>query len=65
MPSRIARNRWPSWCPEVSPSQPPRTAEPLRPDPERHDRYGELLAAHRELGERVVGVFERLGGRNG
>jgi sugar (pentulose or hexulose) kinase len=41
------------------------TAEPLRPDPGRHDRYRELLAAHRELGERVVGVFERLGGRSG
>ena len=42
-----------------------RTAEPVRPDPGRHRRYQELLAAHRELGERVVGVFERLGGQPG
>ena len=38
------------------------TAEPVRPDRERHERYRELLAVHRELGERVVGVFEHLGG---
>jgi sugar (pentulose or hexulose) kinase len=41
------------------------TAEPVRPDPGRHDRYRELLAAHRELGEWVVGVFERLVGWSG
>jgi xylulokinase len=41
------------------------TAEPFRPDPERHRRYQELLAAHRELGEQVAGVLERLGGRTG
>jgi xylulokinase len=39
------------------------TGEPIRPDPDRHTRYRELLAAHRELGERVVPVFERLGGQ--
>ncbi|HZA82290.1 MAG TPA: FGGY-family carbohydrate kinase, partial [Actinomycetes bacterium] len=38
------------------------TAGPVRPDPGRHRRYQELLAAHRELGERVVGVFDRLAG---
>jgi xylulokinase len=42
-----------------------RTEEPVRPDPGRHRRYRELLAAHRELGELVVPVFERLGGRAG
>ena len=41
------------------------TGQPIRPDPRRHQRYQELLAAHRELGERIVGVFERLGGRSG
>jgi xylulokinase len=41
------------------------TEEPVRPDPGRHRRYRELLAAHRELGERVVPVFERLGRRDG
>jgi xylulokinase len=38
------------------------TAEPIRPDWQRHERYRELLAAHRELEELVVGVFERLSG---
>jgi xylulokinase len=38
------------------------TAEPIRPDWQRHGRYRELLAAHRELEELVVGVFERLSG---
>src|SRR5918993_640767 len=37
------------------------TAEPIRPDRERHEQYRELLAVHRELGEGVVGVFEHLG----
>jgi xylulokinase len=41
------------------------TEEPVRPDPVRHRRYQELLVAHRELGERVVPVFERLGRRDG
>jgi xylulokinase len=36
------------------------TAEPVRPDPERHERYRKLLAAYRELGEGLEPVFERL-----
>jgi xylulokinase len=41
------------------------TAGPVRPDPDRHARYRELLAAHRELGARAVAVFERLAGPAG
>jgi xylulokinase len=37
------------------------TEAPVRPDPGRRRRYTELLAAYRELGERVTPVFERLG----
>jgi xylulokinase len=37
------------------------TAEPVRPHPDRHVRYRALLAAYRELGERLPPVFDRLG----
>jgi xylulokinase len=37
------------------------TAEPVHPDPRRHRRYGEMLAAYRELAEMAGPIFERLG----
>jgi xylulokinase len=37
-----------------------KTGEPVRPHPERHERYRKLLAAYQELGERLEPVFERL-----
>jgi xylulokinase len=37
------------------------TAPPIRPEPERHERYQEYLRAYRDLGERLGPVFERLG----
>lgn len=36
------------------------TREPVRPDPDRHTRYRELVAAYRELAGRILPVFERL-----
>jgi xylulokinase len=42
-----------------------RTEPAVRPDPGARRRYTELLAAYRELGERVGPVFERLGGGAG
>ena len=36
------------------------TGDPVRPDPQRHRRYGKLREAYRDLGERVAPVFERL-----
>jgi xylulokinase len=36
------------------------TGEPIRPDPERHCRYRELLEAYRLLGPRLGPVFEAL-----
>ena len=35
--------------------------EPIRPDPDRHRRYRELLAAYRLLGPQLGPVFEALG----
>jgi xylulokinase len=36
------------------------TAEPVRPDPARHERYRALLAAYRDLGEALAPVFTRI-----
>jgi xylulokinase len=36
------------------------TAAPIRPDTAEHERYASLLAAYRELRERLGPVFERL-----
>jgi xylulokinase len=36
------------------------TAEPVRPDPGRHQRYAGFLAAYEELREQLPPVFERL-----
>jgi xylulokinase len=38
-----------------------RTRPPVRPDGERHRRYGRLLAAYRELGPAIAPVFDRVG----
>jgi xylulokinase len=37
-----------------------KTAEPVRPDPALHLRYRSLVGAYRELGDRLVPIFERL-----
>jgi xylulokinase len=37
------------------------TAEPVRPDPERHRRYRALLDAYKELGRQLEPVYARLG----
>lgn len=35
--------------------------EPVRPDPERHERYRGYVAAYRQLAERLTPVFEAVG----
>ena len=41
------------------------TAEPVRPDPERHREYARLADAYRLLGDQLQPVFEQLGERSG
>jgi xylulokinase len=39
------------------------TAEPVRPDPERHRRYTRMAAAYHSLDRQLRPVFDQLGGR--
>jgi xylulokinase len=40
------------------------TAEPVRPDSQRHREYARLAEAYRRLGEQLRPVFDQLGGRS-